>query len=299
MTVRPHICPQCLLRLERAARFCPRCGLPVTADDGAALELRIAGHDIVVRNRLAFGDVANLYNCMIRTLRREGIFKVARTTESNRHVAREADLLHRLHQRDAAQRLAPFIPRVVASASYAASGPAQQANVLVYHEGIESIGSLYSLEEVKQAYPDGIDPRDMAWMWRRLLTVLAYVHEQGVCHTAVAPSHVLIEPRDHKLVLVGWCNAVLAAQPIALTPGRWREWDRRDTLATPARDIAWAAQSMSYLLGSAPEPAIARHLQRAADGNTDAQQLLNDFDRTIEALWGPRRFREFVMPPRS
>ena len=76
-----------------------------------------------------------------------------------------------------------------------------------YHQGISGPDELYSLEEVRAAYPAGIDARDMAWMWRRLLTVLGFVHEQRLVHGCVTPDHVLIEPREHKLVLIGWCGA--------------------------------------------------------------------------------------------
>ncbi|MGH3238625.1 MAG: adenylosuccinate synthetase, partial [Streptosporangiaceae bacterium] len=42
-----------------------------------------------------------------------------------------------------------------------------------------------SLAEVRAAFPAGIDPRDAAWMWRRLLVAAGAAHRAGVIHGAV------------------------------------------------------------------------------------------------------------------
>jgi hypothetical protein len=51
------------------------------------------------------------------------------------------------------------------------------------------------------------------------------------------------------------------------------------------------------------DPAIQRHLQRCLHSQQHvhapgAWQLLTDFDRLIDTLWGPRRFQRLVLPPR-
>ena len=52
----------------------------------------------------------------------------------------------------------------------------------------------------RAAYPDGVDPRDVAWMWRRLLVALGLAHRAGVVHGAVLPEHVLISRPS-----TAWC----------------------------------------------------------------------------------------------
>jgi hypothetical protein len=51
------------------------------------------------------------------------------------------------------------------------------------------------------------------------------------------------------------------------------------------------------------EPAVLRHFQRCIDASDekypDAGELLTQFDRVIDALWGPRQFRPLTLPPRS
>ena len=41
----------------------------------------------------------------------------------------------------------------------------------------------------------------MAWVWRRLLTIVGFAHANHVVHGAVLPPHVVIEPKEHKLLL--------------------------------------------------------------------------------------------------
>jgi hypothetical protein len=172
------------------------------------------------------------------------------------------------------------------------------ATVLKYHDGIAGPDDLYSLQDVRAAYPSGVDPRDMAWMWRRLLTILGYVHQRGLVHGLVTPDHVLVEPKDHKLVLISWCGSVPMGGMPLLVPMRWREWIDPAQRMTAATDLTAAGRSMLYLLNASAEPGIVRHLQRAIAAS-DAWKLLADFDSLIEALWGERQFRPFVMPGRD
>jgi hypothetical protein len=85
-------------------------------------------------------------------------------------------------------------------------------------------------------------------------------------------------------------------------------------------DVALGVRCMVFLLGGDPvraefppgtEPALVRYFRRclglASDGSldapspvaSDAWKLLEDFDKVIEALWGPRRFQVLAMPPKG
>lgn len=118
-------------------------------------------------------------------------------------LAREATALAQLVQ-DGDARFQPYAPRLIETFRYrdAAAGTTRQANV------IELLDGFFSLAEVRAVYRDGLDPRDVAWMWRRLLVALGYAHRAGVIHGAVVPDHVLIHPGDHGLALVDWCCSV-------------------------------------------------------------------------------------------
>ena len=297
-------CPRCLQVLSRkeSAEFCPRCGLKLaTQRDDERVRLDTPIGKVEISTSLAFGSICNLYRCSFETGQPGGVFKIARVPQINRHVEHEFKVLTHLHGSTHGSRLAPFLPRSEALVNYAyPDEPSRSGVVLRYHAGIEGADDLYSLEEVRGAYPAGIDARDMAWIWRRLLTVLGYVHACQHVHGQVTPDHVMIDPRDHKLVLIGWCAAVPFGAAQWLRNGNWSGWpgDHWQNQASPAVDLAAGSRSMSYLLGPSVDPAIARHLERATDTATDAFKLLDDFDRLIEALWGPRSFREFKMPAR-
>lgn len=217
-------------------------------------------------------------------------------------------VLRRLHAAVDAPRFAPFLPQVTADGQ------------LVAHAALKPGEELYTLAEVRALCVDGLHERHVAWIWRRLLSVLGFVHSQDVVHAAVFPPNVLIEPLEHKLILAGWHAAVADAsrsvRPIQYVPEAYRPWLRAESASrvppTPALDIALAARSMIDLLGgdgataSMPatvDPALQRHLQRCLHSQQHvhapgAWQLLNDFDRLIDTLWGPRRFQRLVLPPR-
>jgi hypothetical protein len=315
-------CPRCFCTVSVAValKFCPRCGLADAAElaaDTAPMDVAAAGRTYRVEDRLAIGSVCNLYRCRFRKASREieGIFKIARDARANELVANEAQALSVLHESEGTGKFKPFLPELEHSFALESSGSAEprRANVLRMHPEIRSPDELYTLAEVRQVYQRGLDARDVAWIWRRLLSVLGYVHSVGLVHGAVLPMHVLIEPREHKLVLIDWCCANhprAAARPVSVMGG-FGDWYKRDGAArgapTASVDLAFGARSMVHLAGGDPldlkfpdsvEAGIQRHLARCVDGAKDAWKLLDDFDKLIEALWGPRQFRELKMPPR-
>jgi hypothetical protein len=292
------------------------------AGDTAPLDVSAGGTTYRVEDRLAIGSVSNIYRCRFNAGGAgdvQAVFKVARDARANPLLANEADVLRRLHRADPTGRATPFLPGIEASLTLAddPGAPARAANVLRNHAEIRSPDELFSLAEVRAQYPSGVDARDMAWMWRRLLCILSFAHANDIIHAAVLPTHVLIEPAGHKLLLIDWCWAVhrpTAGGRASSAPGGFDEWYSREAAsmrpAVPALDVALAARCMIELIGGDPvrgdlpagvEPAIGRYFQRciSAPSRADAGQLLDDFDRLIEILWGPRTFRAFNMPAKA
>jgi hypothetical protein len=129
--------------------------------------------------------------------------------------------------------------------------------------------------------------------------------------------HVLIEPKEHKVVLIDFCCAVRDAQrnrkPLTIIASGYDRWYppeiRNRTPPSASLDIAMGARCMIELTGGNADraefspktvPALAAYFRRCLSGvNVDAWTLLNDFDRLIEALWGPRKFREMTLPPKQ
>ncbi len=292
------------------------------AADASPMEMLVAGTRYRMLDRIAVGSVCTLYRCQFASggAEVEGIAKVARDPAANELVLNEASILRRLQLSSVTR---PFVPSLVVSFGVGGEDSVRQANVLRYHEAIRSADELYTLGEVAACHRPGLDARDMAWVWRRLLTALGLVHAAGVVHCAVLPMHVLIEPKEHKLVLIDWCVAAHGAGttsrvPVRIITGSYLPWYKRQGATRqppePGMDIALGARCMVELLGGDPvegacpptvAPAIQRYLSRcmapSAHGvgpASGAEKLLEDFDRLIETLWGPRQFRVLEMPPR-
>ncbi len=238
------------------------------------------------------GDLANLYEAGT------AMVKVARDPAYNGFLAREAQALRTLAGRGDPRYL-PYVPRLVESFQHREEGTSVERRVNVVGT---TTGGLHSLVEVRDAYPDGLDPRDAAWMARRLLVAVGVAHRAGLVHGAVVPDHVLIHPGEHGLVLVDWCYATVPGEPVPALIDRYRDWYPAEatTGAGPGTDIAMAAQCMSYLMADRiPTPlrafADGCRLPRPRQRPDDAWRLLAEFDEVLGRLYGPRTFRPFQL----
>lgn len=263
------------------------------------------------------GDLAQLYAAssepgQVRdgTTPREGrpvLLKMPRDPRDGDLIEREAVALRQL-PKDGDGKYLPYVPRLVESFRHrdASAGTQRQVNVIAALDGFRT------LAEVKRAFPDGVDPRDAAWMWRRLLVGLGFAHRAGVLHGAVLPDHVMIHPERHGLVLVDWCYSVPGcyahADPSGRVPAmvdRYAGWYPPEVpgrrTASPATDIFMATRCITDLMGDKAPKAMrsfARGCTLTAQNRRpdDAWRLLAELDELLERLYGPRRFRPFHLP---
>ena len=241
------------------------------------------------------GDIANLYALDGDS----ALLKLPRRPGDNDLLAAEALALGTL-ERDGEAKHRAYAPRLIESFTHEdpATGVRRTANVLARQRG------FVSLAAVAHAYPDGVDPRDAAWMWRRLLVGLGWAHRAGIVHGAVLPEHVLIHPAQHGLVLIDWCYSVVPGGRIpALVAKHRADYPPEVTgkrAATSATDIYLATRTMRRLIKTKLPAALGRF----ADGclydaprmrPQDAWRLLAEFDELIDKLFGPRKFRPFTI----
>jgi len=142
-------------------------------------------------------------------------------------------------------------------------------------------GFQYTLADVREAYPDGIDGRAAVWMWRRVLAVLGWTHASGFAHGAVAPEHVLVHPRDHGALLVGWSKAAPC------------------DAASRARDLAMSARAILHVVDPPRLPeALGRLALRISKdaADDDASGLAELALHAATAAYGPPTFHPFTMP---
>ncbi|MFI6866388.1 hypothetical protein [Nocardia sp. NPDC050406] len=226
------------------------------------------------------------------------VVKIPRRASANRLLAAERNALRDLAEltEDHAW-LRPYFPELVDTVDHVdtVSGETRTVNVL----GAPT-DEFVSLEEVRAAYPHGLDPRDYAWMHRRLLRCLAGAALAGWVHTAIAPANVLIHPRLHGVVLVGWSFATRAGRPAAATIGSLDYPPEIHKAVAPETDVFLAHRLLLTMLGeraTAPLRAFAEGcLQSDPRLRPDAAGLLQEFDDLLDRLYGKRRFRPFALP---
>jgi serine/threonine protein kinase len=235
------------------------------------------------------------------------VVKVSRVPDGDMLLRQERAALTALLTAAGDATYRKYLPTLADSFPVRDGGFPRRVNVFLYEPG------LFTLEQVHARHP-ALDGRHLGWVFKRLLTVLGFVHRQGLVHGAVLPAHVLLAPACHGLRLVGWGHSGEVGQPLATVPTRFRNWYPPEVLtkqpATAATDIYLAARCVLYLAGGDPVAAgppdtvpapIGRFLRSCLlDGPRmrpgDAWALLDEFDELLGQLYGPPRFHTLVMP---
>lgn len=178
--------------------------------------------------------------------------KLARQRMDNDLLSAEANALKQLWSGD--PKRAMFFPKLIET--FGVSTPTQRVRA----NALEWLDGFVNLEQVRAAYPAGIDPLDMAWMWRRILWALDYAHSKALVHGALLPQNILIHPSQHGMVLADWCYSSskrgASYMPLKAIVARQRDWYPSEALAkqpvSPSLDIVLAARSMVYLMNGNP-----------------------------------------------
>lgn len=229
------------------------------------------------------------------------LLKIAKTPRDNDLLAHERQALEKIRENNT-KDFPSYFAYIRDSFLYQDSRRELRAvNVLEWQ--FSSI-ALTSLSEVLNTYPGGLDGRDMAWIFRRLLAALEYFHKNGYVHGAVTKHHVIIEPYEHGLILLDGCYSVPINTPLSAVArdGNYPQYALDKKSVTPALDIAMAATLMEQLCG----PNLIQPLRAFFAGCTQtglvppemtALDILRDFDILIERIWGARSFRVFPSLP--
>lgn len=248
------------------------------------------------------GDVANLYGGVFDD---EGtpaqvLLKMPRDPNDNDLLVAEAQALKVIRD-DVDDKWAAFFPYLVESFRHQDKATNQRRRV----NAIAPLDGFYTLAEVLKAYPDGIDSRDVAWMWRRLLTALGVAHDAGLVHGAPTLDNILIHPEKHGLVLADWCYSVKEGEPLTAVP-------ESNKAAYPLADITDKAPVTGALDMFVAHRTILRLLRRGAPkqyvafiaGVSQARpktrptagETLKALDEMLFNLYGPRKYHSFTMP---
>ena len=274
---------------------------PAVPSSPAKLEIRTARGAYVATRVVTRGDLATIYaGHTVGGSSEPVIVKVAFERADNDLLHDEAGALDLLQSAGGPQR--KHLPRLL-DRFQTAEGLA--GNVISWVEGVD-------LLTVRERYPDGVPPEHAVWMLRRLLSVVGYAHSEGVIHGNIEPSHVMIRPSDHNVVLLDWCYSIIA-------PGRTGRGfkcenpdysppevgQRRPPI--PASDLYAVGRCAIFLLGgdlaTGKLPAgiddrlvrFVAYLTRSSplQRAQDAWEMFEELGRLRRAIFGAHRFTPF------
>ena len=245
-----------------------------------------------VGDLIAQGSVATVYRGT------DTVLKIARRPAANRLLENERAAYRTLARLTADHEwLRPYYPRLRDVGAIAGTdGEVRQVNVLT-----DLTDGFVTLADVRRAYPQGLDGRDWAWMYRRLLRAVAGAHRAGLVHGAIVADNVLIQPERHGVVLAGWSFATPAGTKLPARVGS-ADYPPEVTAGRPVTgksDVHQLHTLMVALLDWSERDQIryARGcLQENPRMRPPAETLLDEYDELIGRLYGRRRFRPFTLP---
>jgi len=262
---------------------------------------------------LARGDVADVYPAVRARWPSERVLvKVLRDPRDLPRFRGEWEILGAIH-RSEAPGAARFAGRLPQPAAYGECGPGlfagSHAMVFRWAHGFDR-----TFEEVRRAFPGGIEPRASVWVWRRILETLAFLHSAGFCHGAVLPAHLLVQDGEHGVLLVGYGCSGRLGDALRPFPSEQKPFYPADLSAlgrlSPALDIAMSARSVAFLLGGTPSgelpravpPKLATLLHRIgwegvpANPSFSAWKLREDAGALAAEAYGPPAFCPIPAP---
>lgn len=154
----------------------------------------------------------------------------------------------------------------------------------------------YSLREVKEDYPEGIDGRDVAWMYRRMLVSVGNMHDYGIGHGAPTLDAFLIKPETHELQLTNWQFSKALDTDINMVTPDIKHHYEADKVITRTKDLKILSEAAITLVKNDAPRELKAFLKGMSRYPTEtAQEALHEFDEILRNIYGPRTFHEFKM----
>lgn len=251
-----------------------------------------------VKRKPIVGDLADLYTV-------EGssrLVKVARSYDDNDLMRAEARALKLLDGitgpvRDGAPILAE---------TFQINGSRKrEVNVIVEFPG------FVSAEHVRNKMI--IDNRTTVWMFKRILSLLTWVHHFKLAHGAILPPHVLfypdndghigVDPRKHSIRLIDWCYSVDFTTRTRLSSWvpAWKDHYPPELIAkssiSPASDLYMAAKLIRYLSEKMPD-SLEKVITKCLDPDPakryqKAEDVMEEWVSAATAMYGKPKWHDF------
>ncbi len=236
---------------------------------------------------------------------RDYLLKISRIVGGDKLLDNEQKVLTELLSKAGTGTYSHYLP--ILSESFLAKDKIQKRiNVFVSENG------FYTLEDVHAQHPK-LEGRHLAWIFKRMLTILGFTHKQHTVHGAFLPSHVMLNAENHGLKLIGWGHSVKLDTTIKTISLKYKDWYPKEVinkkLANNSTDIFMAAKCIVYLAGgdlitnkmpSSIPPKMQRFFKSCVlEGQkmrpADAWKLLEEFDGLLAEMYGKPKFHKLEM----
>jgi serine/threonine protein kinase len=257
-------------------------------------------HNYEIGDLFIAGDLADIYRATYDDGRYDCLIKLYRSPKNGDLGMAEARSLLRLRDKGE-RRWQPFVTELVDTFRHR-----DELNVDRHVNVMKTLPGFYTLTEVANAYyPRGVEPEDIAWIFKRVLIALGFASDNGVVHGAVNPDHIMIHPEKHGLVLVDWSYSVPTDGKIKAICPRWKDFYPAEVYAKQKANAGidlymatWCMREIGMTRLPGPIRAFLRGTALAsANGRPDDPwSLLGQFDDLLYEMYGPRKFHPFSMP---
>ena len=166
-----------------------------------------------------------------------------------------------------------------------------------------NFNDFVTVEDIIKENPDGIDEKDMAWMFRRMLVVASISYLASGINGSLVPSNVFLNLQDHSIFIPDWSFSVgkwSNKKYISGFYGDYKDFYPKEVFdKTPSAslDIFMAAKVANKLCNAKTDKRISNFLNWCMAGpnsRPDTPMLAdNKFVELIESLFGKRVFRDF------
>ena len=254
------------------------------------------------------GEMADLYegetdkgaSCLV---------KVCRSSKNNDLMKNEADILAALPAKFSKPEHSFYFPNLLDSFE------AQHGKMKIRINVFANIDKIVRLTDVISAFPNGIDIKDAAWMWNRILESVHLFHSHGYIHTSITPDNFFLNLDTHQGVLFDFCYAVERKGAAKAFNYNFRHLYPPEIFAKKpldfSTDLYMMANIMNLLLGGRVNgenifeipigiPIAVAGLLRScrlgkAHRTNSAHELYEDFKEIRNALGWKKEFRQFSL----
>ncbi len=182
-----------------------------------------------------------------------------------------------------------FYPHFVEAFKYTDGGTTHQGIIQTRHD------EFVPFSEIMEKYPNGINGRNLAWIFKRMLVAVGNVHEIGLVHGAIGLDSFYVNAPDHGVILDDWQYARHNGETLVAVPEKLRseypEKYLKKAELSHSLDINLCAKLALKLL-SDDEPKQLRIFLKVClkEKTMTAKELLYEFNLLLERLYGPPKF---------